>query len=416
MARRVLILGIVLASAGALIWLIEPAQNWVLTLLGRRASGETTLGPTCEDQALGSGSLPAVAIPADAERVEVGQSLQETLDRAGEGGAVVLASGIHTGQSTRPLSGQTIAGEPGAILRGGGAPFAFRSSESDIVIEGLVIEGYEPEDKAGVIHGEEGARGWTVSGNEVHDNGQVGIVAKSEWIISDNFLHHNGRYGVVGSGNQIRLENNEIACNAIDYGSTSDSAATKFVHTADLVMSGNFVHHNFGNGLWVDINNVDFRIEGNRTEANALSGIFVEISCGGVVSDNDVTGNGFGTIRPAGMENAGILVANSPGVEISGNRVVENAKGIGAINWAHGNREAVDQCVPEVRDLSVHNNEITQQSGLVAGIDATIDQGSVWTDWMNAFFDNVYIVGPEAQFRWKGSTIDYVDWVNLGLG
>ena len=416
MARRVLIVGVVLASAGALFWFFEPAQTLILTLVGKRSSGETDLGSICANKALGSGTLPGATVPPDAVRVDVGQSLQEALERSGSDGAVIVATGVHTGQSSRPLSGQTIIGEPGAILRGDGAPFAFRSSEDGVHIEGLVMEGYQPEDKAGVVHGDEGARGWTISGNEIHENGEIGVVARSDWTITDNLIHHNGRYGVTGSGENILLENNEIACNALVYGSTSDSAATKFVHTAGLVMTGNNVHHNFGNGLWVDINNVDFRIEGNRSDANALSGIFVEISCGGVVSDNDVTGNGFGTTRPAGMENAGILVSNSPGVEITGNSLVDNAKGIGAINWAHGNRDAVDQCVPEVRDLSVHDNEITQETGLVAGIDATIDQESVWTDWANTFFGNVYIVGPEARFRWEGSTIEQADWESLGLG
>ena len=416
MARRVLILGIVLIGAGAVVWFVEPAQTWVLTLMGKRASGETDLASICEDHALGSGALPVAAVPTDAVRVEVGDSLQEALEAAGSDGAVVLAAGVHTGQSTRPLSGQTITGEPGAILRGDGAPFAFRSSEVGVVVQGLVIEGYAPEQKAGAIHGDEGARGWTITGNEIHDNGEVGVVARSEWTISNNRIHHNGRYGITGSGGDILVESNEIACNALEYGSTSDSAATKFVHTGGLVMSGNNVHHNFGNGLWVDINNVDFRIEGNRADANALSGIFVEISCGGVVSDNDVIGNGFGTTRPAGMENAGILVSNSPGVEVTDNRLVDNAKGIGAINWAHGNRDAVDQCVPEVRDLSVLGNEITQETGLVAGIDATIDQDSVWTAWGNTFSGNVYVVGPEARFRWEGSTIEQTDWESLGLG
>lgn len=416
MARWALVLGIFLVSATVLLWLVEPAQKWVLTVVGLRASGETSLDTTCDDYTFGSGSLPVTSILADAERVEVGQSLQEALDQVGANGTVVLASGVHTGQSTRPMGGQTIVGEPGAILRGDGARFAFMSSESSVRIEGLVIEGYEPDDRAGVIHGEEGARGWTISGNEIHNNGQVGIVAKSEWIISENRVHHNGRYGIVGSGTQLLIEDNEIACNANELGATGDSSGTKFVHTTNLVLRGNYAHHNFGNGLWVDINNVDSRIEGNRADDNSLSGIFVEISCGGVVSDNDVAGNGFGTRRPAGMENAGIFVANSPGVEVTTNRVTDNAKGIGALHWAHGNRDAVDECDPELRDLRVYANEISQQTGLVAGIEATIDLREVWTNWGNMFFDNTYVIGPEARFRWTDSTVQFADWLGFGQG
>ena len=96
--------------------------------------------------------------------------------------------------------------------------------------------------------------------------------------------------------------------------------------------------------------------------------------------------------------------------------MTDNAKGIGAINWAHGNREAVDQCVPEVRDLSVHGNEITQETGLVAGIDATIDQDSVWTEWGNVFPTTFTSLDTEARFRWEGSTIEHGEWESLGLG
>lgn len=416
MARGALVVGIALMGTIGLVWLVEPVRTQMLTIAGLRASGETTIGHTCEDETLGSGPLPDLAIPASASRVEIGQSVQEALDRIGPGGTVVLASGVYRGQSARPQFGQTILGESGATLDGQGALFAFRSSSPDVSIRGLVIEGYAPEEKGGVIHGEEGASGWSVSGNEIRNNAEVAIVARSGWSVIDNRVHHNGRYGIIGSGGQLLIGGNEIACNALAYGSTSDSAATKFAHTTELVIQGNNVHHNFGNGLWADINNVDYRIEGNRTEGNALSGIFVEISCGGVVADNDVTGNGFGTRRPTGMENAGILVSNSPGVDVTANRLDDNAKGIGAVHWAHGNRQAVDKCVPELRDLRVYDNEIKQESGLVAGIEASIDRGSVWTEWGNVFSDNVYLVGPDAKFRWERSTISYGEWVSLGLG
>jgi len=275
MARRALLAGIALVAAAGLAWAVEPVRTRILIVAGLRAAGETSIGETCEDEALGSGPLPELALPDGASRVEIGQSLQEALDRVGPDGTVVVASGIHGGQSVVPQSGQTILGEPGAILSGEGAQFAFRSASPGVTIRGLVIEGYEPEDKQGVVQGEEGARGWTVSGNEIRNNAEVGIVAKSGWTVTDNRVHHNGRYGIIGSGAQLLIEGNEIACSALTHGSTSDSAATKFVHTTDIVIRNNNVHDNFGNGLWVDINNVDFRIEGNRAEGNAHSGIFV---------------------------------------------------------------------------------------------------------------------------------------------
>lgn len=365
---------------------------------------------------LGSGPLPVAPIPADARRIEVGEPLQAALDEVGAEGTVVLAAGVHRGSSAQPLAGQIILGEPGAVMAGEGAPFAFRSSVSGVTIQGLVIEGFRPDERSGVIHGEEGARGWTITGNEVRANGEIGVVAKSEWIVTSNRIHHNGRYGMTGSGSNLLVEGNEIACNALELGSTSESGATKFVHTSGLVLSENFVHDNLGNGLWADINNLDPLISGNRLVDNALAGIFIEISCGGLIRDNEVIGNGFGTRRPQGMHNSGIFVSTSPGVEITQNLVIDNAKGIGGLHWAHGNREAVDRCTPELRDLKVHDNRIEQGAGLVAGIDATIDSGEIWTEWGNTFFDNVYVIGSEARFHWGDATVDLGEWEGLGLG
>ena len=408
-------LGIAVLALGALAVLIPSIRFGILTIVGLRASGETGIAKTCEDPTIGSGLLPEPEIPPDATRIEVGESVQDALDLVGTDGKVVLAAGIHRGASTRPLGGQMIFGEPGAVLSGDGAPFAFRSSASEIRIQGLVIEGYRPDDKAGVIHGEEGASGWTVTGNEVRANGEIGVVAKSGWTVASNLIHHNGRYGVTGSGANLLVHANEIACNSVELGSTPASGATKFVHTNDLVLSENYVHNNLGNGLWIDINNVDPLVDANRIIDNALAGIFIEISCGGLVTNNQVSGNGFGTQRPLRMNNSGIFVSTSPGVEITGNRVAGNAKGIGALHWAHGNRQAVDQCNPELRDLRVHGNQIEQETGLVAGIDATIDGEEVWTQWRNTFFDNEYSIGSEGRFRWEDRTIGLSDWLSLGL-
>jgi parallel beta-helix repeat protein len=415
-ARRALFAGVAIVVVGGLAVLITPVRTWILTVVGLRATGETQIDETCEDPLIGSGPLPEVSIPADALRIEVGDSLQAALDEVGEDGTVVLAAGVHRGASAQPQGGQTILGEAGAILAGDGAPFAFRASVPNVTIQGLVIEGFRPEERSGVIHGEEGARGWTVTGNEVRANGEIGVVAKSEWTVTFNRIHHNGRYGITGSGSGLLVQGNEVACNALEIGSTSESGATKFVHTNDLVLSENFVHDNLGNALWMDINNLDPLVSDNRVFNNALAGIFIEISCGGLVTNNEVSGNGFGTRRPMGMNNSGIFVSTSPGVEITQNLVVDNAKGIGGLHWAHGNRQAVDRCTPELRDLMVHGNQIEQEEGLVAGIDATIDGGQAWTQWGNTFFDNEYVIGPGARFRWEDNTIEFSDWQAHGLG
>lgn len=415
MARKAVWVGVATLGVVGTVLLVPPVRTQVLVVAGLRATGETNISEMCQDPTLGSGPLPETAIPPDALRIDVGDSVQDALDAAGDGGTVVFAAGVHSGASAAPLGGQTILGEAGAVLAGDGAPFAFRSAASEVTIQGLIIEGYRPEEKGGVIEGEEGARGWTVTGNEVRANGEIGVLAKSEWTVTLNRLHHNGRYGITGSGSGLLVQGNEIACNAGELGTTSESGATKFVHTNDLVLSENYVHDNLGNGLWMDINNLDPLVEANRVVNNALAGIFIEISCGGSIKDNDVIGNGFGSRRPEAMNSSGIFVSTSPGVEVTENRVVGNAKGIGGLHWAHGNRQSVDRCTPELRDLSVHNNQIEQDNGLAAGIEATIDLQNVWTQWGNVFFDNEYVIGSEARFRWEDNSILLSEWQALGL-
>lgn len=69
---------------------------------------------------------------------------------------------------------------------------------------------------------------------------------------------------VTGSGQNLVVADNEISHNANDYLGAGDSAGTKFVQTDNLALSGNYVHHNCGHGLWADINNVDVLVEGNE--------------------------------------------------------------------------------------------------------------------------------------------------------
>ena len=405
----------VLVGIACLVAISSPVRSWIAALGIAGNQTDEEIRQVCLDPLLGSGPLPLPHLAVNAHRIEVGDDVQQALDQVGEHGTVVLASGEHKGQSTRPLTGQTILGEPGAVMNGIGVPYAFRSSARNVTIQGLVIRGFQPDEKSGAVHGEEGAQAWVIRGNEIKENGEIGIVAKADWIVSDNRIHHNGRYGLTGSGRGLQVQGNEIACNALKLGSTSESAATKFVHTVNLVLRENYVHDNLGNGLWVDINNLDAEIRSNRVEGNALAGVFIEISCGGLIVDNEVTGNGFGTKRPDGMNNAGIFVANSPGVQIMDNRVLDNAKGIGGLHWPHGNRDAVDRCVPELRDLKVIGNVIRQHAGLVAGIDATVDRADVWANWGNGFLENDYDLSASSRFKWEGDEIDLGSWRALGL-
>jgi hypothetical protein len=410
--RRVLV-GILIAStlAAAVIIGVPSARRQLLVMMGARTNAEAALNSDfCEAYIPPTLPMKNMTDIHKSWTVEPGQSIEEVATQAGPDAVIVIRAGIHRSQSVRPLRGQMFVGEPGALLDGSGEAYAFRSGEESVRISGLEITNYRPIRHTAVVHAEDGATSWAVERNFVHDNGETGIAIRGQGLVAENIVLRNGRYGVTGAGPGILVDSNEIACNAIDYGPTGDSGGTKFVYTANLELRQNRVHHNFGNGLWVDINNRNSLVVDNELEKNDLAGVFVEISCGATVRGNYLSGNGNGSRRPRTMDDAAILVSNSPDVEVTDNVLVDNTKGIGAIQWEHPNRDAVDRCEPTLRSLWVHGNSVRQERGLVAGIEATVNQDEVWSSWGNVFDANDYQIGPDARFRWEDETLGLDEW------
>ena len=100
--------------------------------------------------------------------------------------------------------------------------------------------------------------------------------------------------------------------------------------------------------------------EGNRVENNTGPGIKHEVSCDAVIRNNTVIGNGFGS--SAWVDGAGILVMNSPNVEVYGNVVRNNNDGIGGIHSTRSH--STDQrCKIDLRNFWVHDNTIEMKVG-----------------------------------------------------
>ena len=70
------------------------------------------------------------------------------------------------------------------------------------------------------------------------------------------------------------------------------AGGSKWVHTTNLIVRGNFSHHNDGPGLWTDINNIYSRYENNVVEDHRRGGIFHEISYDAVMRTNTLRRNG----------------------------------------------------------------------------------------------------------------------------
>jgi nitrous oxidase accessory protein NosD len=336
------------------------------------------------------------------------------VDRHPEGTVFILASGVHMGQSVVAKSRNQFIGEPGAVLDGGGrANYAFAGRGNGVLIQGLVIQNYAANVTEGVIRAANGSSGWTIQGNEIRNNGGMGIKLGSGWRIIENNIHHNQQYAIGGGGSDILVEGNELAYNNpnMQVNPYHGAGGTKFLSSNNLVIRNNYSHHNNGPGLWADGDNINVVYEGNRVEANLHAGIKHEISCRATIRNNVVVGNGFGNDN--WLAGAGIVVLNSPDVTITGNTVTNNEDGIGGIQGTRDTYQGAN-CRRELRNLTVSGNSISMQTGFTGIV--TNHTSDVYR-WNNVFSGNSYTLGNQGEyFRWDGGNYTLQQWQQMGMG
>jgi parallel beta-helix repeat protein len=107
----------------------------------------------------------------------------------------------------------------------------------------------------------------------------------------------------------VLLEGNEIAYNGPN---------GKLLFTSNVTFRNNFIHHNMNDGIFLDTENTNTLIEGNRVEDNGRNGIFYEVSAGAVIRNNSVRRNG----------DTGIFISTAKSVEIYNNTLENNFRGI----------------------------------------------------------------------------------------
>jgi hypothetical protein len=284
---------------------------------------------------------------------------------------------------------------------------AFSGDARDVTIRGLIIEKYAQPAGEGAIDGKN-ADNWVVDQNELRWNHAVGIRAGSGWKILNNKTHHNGDCGMGGSGRDILVEGNETyKNNYAGYWPGWEAGGAKFVLTENLVVRNNYSHDNIGPGLWTDINNRNTLYEGNRT-TNNTEGIFHEISFKAVIRNNTVWNDGNNTFGHHDGD-AGILVAESRDVEVYGNTVTNCRAGIIGRQLNRGS-DAQQYHSPEpyeIHNLYVHDNVITQDTGIALGIvkPAPHVSDDVFSRWNNRFVNNTVKLGDSSAqaFQWNNN-------------
>jgi parallel beta-helix repeat protein len=202
---------------------------------------------------------------------------------------------------------------------------AFLGGAANVTIRGLIIEKYAVPAQFGAIHGyDHSSRAlsthWIIDNCEIRLNHGAGIRTGNKMQILKNRIHDNGQIGIVGEGDDILVDGNELAYN--NYAGFSqgwEAGGSKWVKTHNLVVRGNYSHHNKGPGLWTDIYNIHTLYENNTVIENEGVGIFHEISYDAVIRKNTVKGNG--KAFDPWLYGAQILISSSRNAEVYNNTV-----------------------------------------------------------------------------------------------
>ena len=383
----------------------ESASTSTFTTTPRSSTTPTTRGA----------GTPRPVLPADAILVSPGQSIQSAVDANPAGTTFIIKAGIHTQQSVTPKNTQRFTGEPGAILDGQGiTAHAFAAGGvNGVIIEGLLIRNYNNPLQTGVIRTLGGSPNWLIQYNEFTNNHGASIYASNGWTLRGNNIHHNHQIGISAAGSDITLEGNEIAYNNTDLHDPHwEAGGSKFVRCVNLIVRDNYVHHNHGPGLWTDWDNIDILYENNTVRDNFGPGIFHEASFDAVIRNNLVEGNGFG--YTAWLDGAGILVNSSKNVTITGNTVRSNNDGIGVTYTDRGTSETYG--IREARNILVENNTIVMSSGQT-GIVTNLTSNDVFsTAWQNRFVGNNHVnnTGSATPLAWDRNSLTWNQWRSAG--
>lgn len=285
-------------------------------------------------------------------------------------------------------------------FRGG---FASPYGSSGQIIRGFVFERFKYIPNVWPISPMQVRDGGLIEGNESRYNYQ-GADAESGNTIRGNYLHHNAHYGISGGpGKNIVIEGNDVSFNNTGKFDFWDAGGSKLVGTTDpagldgLTWRGNYVHDNYGVGIWSDGNVKNAVYESNRVENNASTGIFHEISWSAVIRNNVLRNNNTlqGSTPQSCWHEADIVLNNSQDVTISGN-IVESATNRNPICMVSSDRPAdtVASFPQQTKNVTVTANHFGSRGPVQQGYTGVKAAQGV------TFSGNTYYMDDLAQKGW----------------
>ena len=290
------------------------------------------------------------------------------------------------------------------------APLAvYGSGQVNVTLRHFVVEKFASPAQRGAVWAD-GTSGWVIDDMTFRRNHGAGLnfTSSVDGRIVNSRFNDNGEIGM-GSYDTDRfvVDNNELARNNYaGYDILWEAGGVKFTWSRDLTVSRNFAHHNHGDGLWTDTDNIRAVYDGNRASDNEGHGIFHEISYDAIIRNNTVERNG----------KHGIVVEASSNVEIYGNIVRANVRPQQIVGKQSYVASIGRYGARQLSKLNVHDNQIANGgSGIVPQGPASGDV-SYYTTRSNRFERNNYNLrgAPVAPFYWNFRSCNEAAWRAYG--
>lgn len=246
-------------------------------------------------------------------------------------------------------------------------PYAFyqtnnQSTAPRVTVKGFIVEKYANKANKGAVGGEAHNEQWYVEYNEIRLNHASGLLVGANSQVLYNYSHHNGQIGMKAGGDGCVFQGNEISYNNTQHFLVGvEAGGAKFAAIDGLTIKANYVHHNYGRGLWVDVGAHNITIDSNLITHNYNEGVFYEVSDTGMITNNKLAHNGQ---ESPWLFGGGIVISSSANVDVSGNTVIVNAdygNGITAL-WTdrHLSYAVLGHTPPlRVENINIHDNDIT---------------------------------------------------------
>jgi parallel beta-helix repeat protein len=358
---------------------------------------------------------PTTQPPVSAITLSPGADVAAAVAAAPAGSSFYLKNGTYAVGAIVPKSGDTIAGQSrdGVILDGGMArPNAFGGSAANVTLTAMTVQHYVPARLVAAIDGTRSSN-WTMSNLHVTNNNEEGLAVGPGSLVDNILADHNGNVGIgTGAVNNdpygqpfanliFTVQNSELSYNGAQ--DSADAAGAKVLFTNGATFTNNYVHNNYGFGLWTDAYNTNTIYQNNHVTNNQAGGIFHEISYAAIIRNNVVSGNAIGycTGLTYFCGTGGISISDSHDVQVYGNTLTANHDSIVAYN-GHSQTGML-------YNLQVHDNIFTDTAG-TTGIQTWpyVANAYATSHWVN----NTYQTGQH--FYWTGNLIDITAFHNAG--